>query len=163
MTGFVSEDEKDLVRGELLDGCVPDDDAFGGAEALDVGVEGGEFGGGLHEEHAVRGDVHVAFGDDLLEAVDKFGVRLGEGFVMEEKGFDVGHDEEAGDREGDGAGPEGQPPEAGEFADGPEEEHEQEAADQPGEEKGFGLIEEPAGPVLDRETVSDGKVMAIKG
>ena len=107
MAGLVAEDEEDLVWGELLDGGVPDDDAFGGAEAFYVGVEGGEFGGGLHEEHAVRGDVHVAFGYDLLEALDEFWVGLCEGLVVEEEGFDVGSDEETGYGDGDGAGPEG--------------------------------------------------------
>ncbi len=113
MTGFVAENKKDLVWGELLQSGIPDDDAFGGAEAFYVGVEGGEFGGGLHEEHAVGRNVHVPFGDDLFEAGDEFGMGLGEGFVVEEEGLDVGHDEDARDGERDGAGPEGQPPEAG--------------------------------------------------
>ena len=85
---LMAEDEGDLVRGALGDGGVPDDDALGGAEAGDIGVEGGDLVGGFHEEHAVGRDVDaLAAGDDLLKLVDEGGVGLGEGLeLVEERG-----------------------------------------------------------------------------
>ncbi len=162
VTGLVAEDEEDLVGGHFGDGGVPDDDALGVAEAFDVGVELGGFGGGLHEVHAFGGDVHVALFDDAFELGDEGGVGLLEGLVVVEEGFDVWGGEDAEEGDGDGECPEGEPPAAREFADDPEEEHEEEAADDPGEGEALGLVAGPAGPGLDGETVDAGEVLGVE-
>ncbi len=162
VAGLVAEDEDDLVGGHLGDGGVPDDDALAGAEAFDVGVEGGELGAGLHEEHALGRDVHVALLDDLLELRDEGGVGFFEGLVLEEDGLDVGRDEDAEEDDGDGDAPEGEPPAARKLADDPEEQHEEQAADDPGEGEGLGLVAEPAGPALHGEAVLQREVLGVE-
>ena len=71
MAHLMAEDEEDLVGGALGDGGIPDHDALRRSEAGDVGVEVGDFGGGLHEEHAVGWNVNAfTAGDDLFKPQD---------------------------------------------------------------------------------------------
>ncbi len=66
VAGFVADDEENLIRGELVDGVVPDDDARGRADAGDVGVHVGDFFAGLHQEHARGGNVEPGVLGQLL-------------------------------------------------------------------------------------------------
>ena len=98
--GLVTEDEDDLIGRQLLDGCVPDDHTLARAEALHVRIEGGHFGAGLHQEHALGGDVHVPFLHDPLQLRDQRGLGLLERLVVEEQRLDIrrGKDAEQHDR-----------------------------------------------------------------
>ena len=49
MAALVAEDEEDFVVGDATSGGVPHDDALGGAEATDVGVEAVALEAGLHQ------------------------------------------------------------------------------------------------------------------
>ena len=162
VAGFMAEDEEDFVRGELLNGGVPDDDAFGMAKTFDIGVKGGEFGGGLHEEHAVGRDVHAATMGDLFQAFDKGGLASCELFVVKEERLNVRPDEETKEGDWDREAPEDEPPAVRKFANDPEKQHEDQAADQPLQQEGFCLVSEPAAPALDGEPVAERGAVAVE-
>ena len=161
---LVAEDEGDLIRGAFGDGGVPDDDALGGAEAGDVGVEGGDLVGGFHEEHAVRGDIDAfAACDDLFKLGYEGGIGFGEGFeVVEERVDDVRGDEDGEEGDEHDREPEDDPPAAGKLADEVEEQHDQEAAEDVDEGERFELVGDPAAPVLDGEAVGELYVLGVE-
>lgn len=160
---LVAEDKGDLVRCGLDDGGVPDDDAFGGADAGDVGVEAGDFVAGSHKEHTVRWDGDAAALDNLLEALDEGGVGFGEGLeAMKEWVDEDGCDEDAEDDQEHGGNAEPEPPVSRGSADSPEEQEDERGADDEGEREGLRLVSEPALPALDGLGVEEREVVAVK-
>ena len=71
---FMSDDEENLIRRKFVDGVIPNDDAGGGADAGDVGVEAGDFFAGLHEEHARGGNVEAGVVRQLLQLRGERGI-----------------------------------------------------------------------------------------
>src|ERR1700686_2772849 len=71
VSDFMADDEEEFFGFRFLDGGVPDDDALGGSQAGDVGVDGVGLDAGFHEEHALgrNGDAGAAgkFADGLDE------------------------------------------------------------------------------------------------
>ncbi len=74
MAHFMADDEENLMGREFLDGVIPNDDAGGGADAGDVGVEAGDFFAGPHEEHARGGNVEVDVVGELLQLQGERGI-----------------------------------------------------------------------------------------
>jgi len=87
VAAFVAEDEHDFVVGDASGGGIPHNDALGGSDAADIGVEAVGFFAGLHEEHAVWRDVGAGTGDDLLETGDEVSMILRERFELVEDRF----------------------------------------------------------------------------
>ena len=161
---LVGEDEGDFVRCAFGDGGVPDDDALGGTDAGDVGVELRGLVAGVHEKHAGgRDGGGVGASDDLLETGYEGGVGLLEGIEVIEEGVDdVGDGEEADDSEGAEGKPGGEPPAAGEAADEIEDAHDTQGAEDEGEEVSEESVVEPGGEGLDGEAVGEAAVTGIK-
>jgi len=62
----------------------------------------------------------------------------------------------------DGDAPEGEPPGTRQLADDPEEQHQEQTADDPGEREGFRLVAKPAGPALHGEPVLEREVLGVE-
>ncbi len=71
---LMADDEENLIRRKFLDGVIPNDDAGGGADASDVGVEAGNFFAGLHEEHARGRNVEAGVVRQLLQLRGERGI-----------------------------------------------------------------------------------------
>ena len=91
---LVAEDGGELVRRGVGDGGIPEDEALGGAEAGDVGVEAGDLAAGVHVEHPVGRKADAAAGDDLLQLLNEGGVRLLERLELVEERIDEDRREE---------------------------------------------------------------------
>ena len=74
MAHFMADDEENLIRRKFVNGVIPNDDAGGGADAGDVGVETGDFFAGLHEEHARRRNVEAGVVRELLQLRSERGI-----------------------------------------------------------------------------------------
>src|ERR1700722_6252309 len=111
---LVAEDVGDLVGGGFGDGVVPYDDAFGGSDAGDVGVEAGDLLAGLHQKHAVWRDVDAATLNDPFQTIDQIGVGLRQRLEFVEERIDEYRDHEDTENNGDdGRNPEPEPPSGG--------------------------------------------------
>jgi hypothetical protein len=106
MARLMAEDHEDLVGRHLLDSCVPHHDALGVAEAFHVRVHGGELSAGLHQEHALGRDIHVALFNYLFQLRDEGGIGLGKRLIVKEDRLNIGRDEDAEQGDGDGECPE---------------------------------------------------------
>ena len=159
---FMSDDEENLIRRKFLDGVIPNDDAGGGAEAGDVGIEAGNFFTGLHEEHARRGNVEVDVVGQLLQLSGKRGIAfLQRGKVIEDGIYPNRRDEDGEDDDGQRPQPEPEPPCARRDANDAKEQKKQRRHDQDRKAQGLGLVERPTWPGLDRETVGALDVLAV--
>ena len=136
---------------------------LGGAEAGDVGVQGSDFVGGLHQEHAVGRNVNAfAAGDNALQLRDQGGIRLAERLeLIEERIDDVRAGEDAEQGESHRREPEPQPPATGKLADKKEEQHDAEAAKDVDERETLALIGKPAPPMLDAQTIGGARVLPV--
>src|SRR5258708_34760347 len=67
VTGFVTEDEERLLRSQLLNGVVENHDAVGCAEAGNIRVNFVVFAAGIHQKHAITGDLQAGASGDVLQ------------------------------------------------------------------------------------------------
>src|SRR5579859_2095666 len=130
---FMAEHGEDAASRFLGDAGVPDDDAFCGADAGDVGVGVDGLVAGEHPEHAVGRNWHAAANGDALELrnqVRRFG---GERLKFAEHGIDDQRlneeDEECDWNENE---PEIKPPALRTLADDQKKEPGEKAADNDG-------------------------------
>src|SRR6516165_1094664 len=75
---LVSCNEQDLRVGGLGDGRVQHDDALGGAEARDIGINGGCLLASAHPEHALTRDILACSLHQLLKAGSEYRILLSE-------------------------------------------------------------------------------------
>src|SRR6266481_3702586 len=143
-----------FIGGFLSERGVPNDDALGGAEAVDGGVGGDGFVAGFHPKHAVGRNFLAGAAGDALEFGDELRGLGGEGFVFIEERVDhIGRDENTEQKERQGDDPEIEPPAAGALADDGVKNPNEQTADNDGEELGLGPIRYPGWPGLDGDFV----------
>ena len=161
MAALVGEDEEDFVGGHAVGGGVPDDDALGGAEAADVGVEAVDFDAGAHEKHALGRDGCAGARDDALELADEFRMGGGERLEVVEKRLDeLGQDKRGGQDDGDGSKPEPEPGAARRTGKEPAGKDENGRADEKHEQGGERLVAKPCGPALDADAGTEKSAVA---
>src|SRR5437016_14633259 len=133
-----------FIGGFLCQGGVPNDDALGGAEAVDGSIGHDGFVAGLHPEHTLGGNFLAGAAGHALEFGDELQGLGVERFVLVEEGIDhVGRYKHAEEKEWQRNDPEIEPPAARALADnGIENPHEQ-AANDDGKELGLGPISGP--------------------
>jgi len=154
MAHFVAKIGENLVGGFLSESGVPDDDALGGAEAIDGSVGGDGFVAGFHPEHAFGSDFLAGTPGDALEFGDELRSMGGERFVFIEKRIDdIGRDENDKQKNGQRDDPEIEPPAAGALANDGVENPGEEAAKEDGEELDLGPIRSPRRPGLYGDSV----------
>ena len=88
MAHFVAKIREHFIGSFLCQGGVPNDDALGGAEAVDGSVGGDRFVAGLHPEHTLGSNSLAGAAGDALELGDeprRFG---GKRFVFVEQRVD---------------------------------------------------------------------------
>ncbi len=73
---LMAEDEQGLRQSEVAGGGVPYHDALGCAEAGDVGVVGGQFVAGVHQEDARFGNLQSRGMGQALELRRQLGIGL---------------------------------------------------------------------------------------
>ena len=160
VAALVGKDKEDFVLRHAVGGGVPDDDALGGSDAADVGVEAVAFDAGLHEEHALWRDLGAGARDDALELSDKLGVSGGEWReVIEERLDDLGQDKRCGKDDGDGGEPEPEPGAPRRAREQPACENENRHADDEQQQRGDGLVAQPAGPALNADADAEQSVL----
>src|SRR6202008_452114 len=110
---------------------IPDEDALGGAEAVDGSVGGDGLVAGVHPEHALRWNFLAGAAGDALELGDELGSFGRERFVFIEEGIDhIGRYKDAEQQEWQRNDPEIEPPAARALTnDGVENPREQAADD----------------------------------
>ena len=161
MAALVAEDEHDFVVGNAAGGGVPDDDALGGANAVDIGVEPVGLFAGLHEEHAVGRDGGSGASYHFLEFIDERGMALGERLELVEDGLEEGRDEEHDNDERQRKKPCAEPVASRIAADDPVEEKHEGRAEEKSEAERLGLIGYPPRPALDADAVGAADVVAV--
>ena len=154
MAHFVAEHGKDASCGFFSQTGVPDDHAFGGTDAGDVGVGVDGFVASEHPEHAFGGSGHATAFGDLLKLGNQFRRLRGKRLELVEHGVnDYGLQEEDEERDRDGDRPEIEPPAVRATANHCEQNPGKEAADDHHEELSFEPIAGPGTPTLDGDSV----------
>src|ERR1700686_1030495 len=163
MPHFMADDEEEFFGFRFLDGGVPDDDALGGAEACDVGVDGVGLGAGFHEEHALGRNGNACGAGKFADGLNKLRLRFPERAKFVEERVDIPRgDEPQEERERDGAEPGEEPPASGLRTDQGEQERNDEESQRDAEELCLGPIPEPGAPGLDGLLVENREVMPVE-
>src|ERR1700687_436987 len=90
---LVADDEQRFGVAGFLQGGVPDDDALGGADTGDVGVDFVALFAGAHEEDAIAGNGDAGALCELLNGGDELGMLLVEGLEVVEEWIDYPGDD----------------------------------------------------------------------
>src|SRR6266852_5889777 len=151
---FVAGDVNNLGRVHIGDGGVPDDDALGGAEPGDVGIQGGRFFASAHPEHALGRNVLAGALHHQFESFCERGSFLGEGLkLVEERIDDERLEEEKQKAVRQRNEPKIEPPTAGRPADHAVKDPDEDHANDDGDDFALGPIPKPGSPSLHGEAV----------
>ena len=153
MAALVAEDEKNFVVGETVCGRIPHHEALGGADAGYIRIEAVAFGAGLHQKHAVGGDVRSGAGDDGFQFRNQRGMSLGERFELVEDGIEQRRREDGEHDQRQSEQPDTPPVASRVSADQPVEKQQNRRAEEDREAQALAQIFKPASPALHADAV----------
>src|SRR5476651_916603 len=113
MAHLMAKDEERLRGGGFLNRRIPDDYALGGAKPSHISIESRDLFAGLHQEHAVAGNVEAAFRGYPFDLRDQFRIVFFQWLkLVKERINHVGRDQDEQEKKRHCDEPEVEPPPA---------------------------------------------------